>query len=422
MNESEATGAGALRPIPHRYLLVLHIPVYLDQDGARWTDPLWGKDLLRHVDYLADFTLACPCIVGPPPGGFMRVDDGRIRFVDLPSRHKSTLRLPTMVAQLWRSIRRAEVVHTGLGGWLPVSICNLTSLFAILHRRFLFIIVESSPWRLVPGQSASIVERVKARLAEWVNRLCLTRVNLAIFTHAQYRQSLMPKPKSTQSAHVIHATWIDADDVLSDEEVASAWSAKRAANVPRLAVLFAGRLTAAKGVPVLLEALRRLEQRVRNVEVTIVGSGELLDACRDAARSLRYVCLNVLEPVAYGPEFLRLVRRHDAVVVPSVTDEQPRIVYDAFSQAVPVLGSDTDGLRECVGDGHCGHLCRANDPEALCDLLDQVALNAGQLETLGLAGLQKARGMTHQEMHRLRWALLQTHLPLRRVRDVIWQP
>jgi hypothetical protein len=39
--------------------------------------------------------------------------------------------------------------------------------------------------------------------------------------------------------------------------------------------------------------------------------------------------------------FLSLLRGFDGALVPSLSDEQPRILYDAFSQAVPVIGSAT---------------------------------------------------------------------------------
>lgn len=413
MSEFERCEVGELRPIQHRYLLVLHIPVYRDRNGVRWTDPLWAKDLLRHLDYLSDFTLASPCFVEAPPAGFTCIDDQRIRFVDLPSRRKSTLGLPRMIRQLWRSIGRTEVVHTGLGGWLPVSIGNLTALMAILRRRYLVIIVESSPWRLVPGETVSLSARLRASVAEWINRQWLTRVNFAVFTHESYKRELMPSPRSTQSACVIHASWIDAEDVLSDEEAARSWSAKRQAGLPGIRLLFAGRLTAAKGVIVLIEALKRFDSLGRDIEVAILGTGELLDTCRDAAHSLRHVSVKLLEPVAYGPTFFQLVRRYHAVVVPSLTDEQPRIVYDAFSQAVPVLACNTDGLRDCVEDGRTGRLCQPNDPDALCSLLYAAASEPLDLERLGIAGLQTARSLTHQGMHYRRWALLQSCLPAR---------
>lgn len=406
-----ASAAETLAPIEHRYLLVLHIPIYRDADGRRWTDALWARDLLRHADYLSHFTLACPCVHEAPPADCVPVDHPGIRFVELPSRRKATLALPRMLWRLWRSIGEAEVVHTGLGGWLPVSLCNLTSRIARLRGRYLFVMVESSTWRLVPGQPASLLARLEASVAEWMNRRCMAHVNLAVFTQRQYLDTLMPGRPGI--GHVIHASWIDGGDIVSESQALADWFSKRADVSPRVRLLFAGRLTAAKGVPVLLAALRQLDRPGVALEVHVIGSGELFDACRAVRDALQHVRLVLLEPVAYGKPFFELLRRYHALLVPSVTDEQPRIVYDAYSQAVPVLASDTPGLRDCVEDGADGLLCRPNDARALAELIEEAIAELHRLQALGLAALHRARRMTHQEMHRQRWALLRQSLPPR---------
>lgn len=394
-----------LTPIRQRYLLVLNIPVFKDATGACWTDRLWHKDLVEHVEYIDDFTLACPFILVPTaPPGMVCIDDRRVKFVELPGRRKLSTKLPVTIARLWNAIGNAEVVHTGLGGWLPISVCNMTALMAKLRRRFLLVMVESSPWRLVPGEPASLVMRARAALSEWVNRTNLHSVSLAIFTHASYRDSLMAD--RPQRAHVIQASWIDTSVILCNQDALMLRERKLAGSRGNLRVLFAGRVTAAKGIPVLLQAMQALDVSGVKVALHIIGEGELLDACAAQKASLGSATIELLDPVPYGPAFFHLLREYDAVVVPSVTDEQPRIVYDAYSQAVPVLASDTVGLRECVEDGVTGRLCRPNDAQALAGLLRWAAQHCDQLPAMGVSCLQRARALTHREMHRLRWKLL----------------
>ena len=35
--------------------------------------------------------------------------------------------------------------------------------------------------------------------------------------------------------------------------------------------------------------------------------------------------------LAYGESFFQMLQTHDVMLVPSVTDEQPRIIYDSFA-------------------------------------------------------------------------------------------
>jgi glycosyltransferase involved in cell wall biosynthesis len=110
-------------------------------------------------------------------------------------------------------------------------------------------------------------------------------------------------------------------------------------------------LSLGKGVSVLLEALRILDRRGIPVDVRIYGRGLLHDECVAVARQLnRGVTLTMGGLLDYGEAFFEMLRDHDLLVAPSVSDEQPRIIYDCFSQALPVIASDTPGLRQCFSD------------------------------------------------------------------------
>ena len=395
-------------PIAGRYLLVIHIPVYCNGDGKRYVDPLWRKDLVRHPDYISDFTLACPRIDGPLPEGLVPVDDPRIKFLDLPSRHKRTLALPTMIFRLWRAVGRAHVVHSCLGGWSLVSLENITNFSAKMRGKFLLIIVESSPWRVDRSAQAPWPRRIKAALSELVNRWCINMTDLAIFTQAQYMQSLLTK--RPERGHVIHASWIDEDNIASESFVNRKWVDKLSDASGPLRLLFAGRLSPSKGVLNMLDALDLADIKGLPVHLDLLGNGELLAKCQDAsARQSHATRLNLLGTIPYGPMFFATLHNYHAVVVPSLSDEQPRIVYDAFSQGVPVLASNTPGLKDCVPPT-AGWLFSPGDARALFNTWAQASEQRGALKSLGIAGLGIAQRMTHRHMHEKRWRLLDTSL------------
>jgi glycosyltransferase involved in cell wall biosynthesis len=140
----------------------------------------------------------------------------------------------------------------------------------------------------------------------------------------------------------------------------------------------------------------------------ILGDGSLKSECELAASRIKgKTSVNLLGSVPYGEPLFELIRKYDAVVIPSISDEQPRIVFDAYSQAVPVLASDTPGLRSCVKSGELGMFAAPNDVCALADLLRYAATHHSELKKLGMNALSNAHSMTHQEMHRQRAVLLQ---------------
>jgi glycosyltransferase involved in cell wall biosynthesis len=175
-------------------------------------------------------------------------------------------------------------------------------------------------------------------------------------------------------------------------------------------LLFAGRLLASKGVSTLLAALRSLESRRIPARVDFIGRGEERDACVEAAAACRTVRISVLEPVPYGRSFFDLLQRYHALLVPSLTEEQPRIVFDGSSQAVPVIASDTRGIRPYVRPGETGWIV----PRATRRLSPRRSSArtgaAKEFRTMGLAALRASRGLTHQAMHRWRSRLIRDYL------------
>jgi glycosyltransferase involved in cell wall biosynthesis len=386
-----------LKPIAVPYLLVSGLPCYIF-GGRRWTDALWHKDLVEHLRYLTDFTLASPVLRSEPPAAATCLsDDPRfagVRYVDLPASNSElagVLNWPRTFVILWRAAGRARMIHAGVADW-PIPTGWAATLAARLRGRALLINIESAFWR-VPA-SASFVKRFRARVWEIVNRWCVRQASLPLFTQHEYARQMLPHP---ERGHVFQASWIDEDVVLDPQAATESWE-KKSADRPRT-ILFAGRLIADKG---LLDLLEAMTDETLGVQLDIIGDGELSEKVAEATH--RNASVRRLEPVPYGPEFFALVRQYDAVVVPSRSDEQPRIVYDAYSQAVPILGTRTPGIEACVVDGETGRLVAPGSVEELRELLRHA--DRPSLRKMGLRALDVARRYTHREMHRRRWRLL----------------
>ncbi len=400
---------------PHPYLLVVgqHLPIYCNEAGQLFTDELWQKDLARHLEYLDHLIIATPLLHHEPPSDAVRLDSkpSRIEIVELPAQTsflKAIRAMPTMVSRLWRATRRAGIVHSGIAGW-PIPTGWIVTPLVLLWRKPFVVIVESAPWRLQKGAAAGWKNRLRAFLQELMGRWVLSKTELAIFTQDEYRQSLMGQQASR--GHVIPASWIDEQDILTDVEGEQVWKRKLAVHDLRLKILFVGRLVPDKGIRVLLEALRQLSTGDTPIVLDILGEGDLKSECTTLGAELTgRTSLRVLGTVPYGAPLFALIREYDALVVPTISDEQPRIVFDAYSQAVPVLASDTAGLRSCVRKGETGLLATANDVAALVSLLRYASQHRLELKQLGLQSLKYAHEMTHQEMHRQRVVLLKETL------------
>ena len=399
-----------LPPVTCRYLLVINVPLYRNGQGELCAGQLWFKDLVEHVAYIERFSIACPQVEGSPAEMTVRLTSdsrfARVAIVALSS-PTSVIRamfgLPVTAMRLWRAIRKADLVHTGIAGW-PIPYGWIVTPLTLLLGKKLVIVVESAPWRIGSGTPSGIKSRLRAGVYERLARWCVSHSDLAIFTQEEYRRSLLSRPAI---GHVIHASWIDESVIVSNAEASMIWREKLDLGPPELAILFAGRLDAQKGVTVLLDAIRSVARRNGRVRLDILGSGELEAMCKQVSSELNgSTHVRVLGTVAYGAPLFELVRRYHAVIVPSLSDEQPRIVYDAYSQGVPVLGTRTAGLRDCIYENLTGWLAEPNSADALSCMIERAASDVAALQPMGMEALRFARSMTHQKMHRERQRLL----------------
>lgn len=377
------------------YLLVLNMPLFL-YEGRYWADPLWRKDLLLHLIAVERLSLACPIRVEPPPDDWLPLAEPRIRVVPLPGMHRHAVRdLPAVTWRLWRAIGATRIVHTGIAGW-PFPLGWIAAPMARLRRRFLIAGVESSFWRVPAGTAASRAGHWRAALFERLSRFVLTLCDMTFFTTEEYRRSMLRTPRA--SAHVTPASWVDADQLVDLEALGKAWAAKDGR------LLFAGRLTEAKGVRVLLAALERSLARV-----DLVGQGDLAGEVR-AFAATHADRVRLLDPVPYGDAFSAMLDRYGALIVPTLSEEQPRILFDAFARGVPAIASDTSGNRQLVCDGVEGRLVPVGDATALADALDAAAADRDGLEAMGRRARATMDARTHEGMHRERGALIEAAL------------
>ena len=150
------------------------------------------------------------------------------------------------------------------------------------------------------------------------------------------------------------------------------------AGPPGSGLVFIGRLTQDKGVPLLLAAWEKSGQAFGRL--TLVGSGPEQVAAEDVASRVGsgIVVTGQLTPREVG----EILRGCAALVVPSLAPEAlPLVVLEAFAHGRSVVTLSTSGLGDVV-DGTVGWIS-SPAPEALAETLRQAA--AGDLVTRGSA-------------------------------------
>ncbi len=392
------------------YILFTRIPIVINEQGERFTDPLWVKDIELHLSYIEHFGICCPVEKRQNVEGLQSISHLNIKWLHaLKEDHglASVLKnfLPNFIT-VARACKQARIVHSDGAGWaFPLSfyLLPLKPLF-----RFQWVIViESSFWMLGQGDARTLRKIIEHHVHTFVLKRCLRLANARIFTQSFYKEYFL----GGDNRHTLinPASWLDKKFMAAPEAVKRRFEGRRS---HALNLLYPSRLVMDKGVLVVLEAIEQLEVEGVDITLTIMGEGDLKAHClRFAAEHRGAVEVKFMNAVDYGKDFFRIIAQHDWLLVPTLKQEQPRIIFDAFSQGVPIIGSDTCGVLD-ITSKHNALTFETGNPSSLAERIRHAARYPELALKMGLAGLDYAAGKTHLQMHQVREAFLKGSLTL----------
>jgi glycosyltransferase involved in cell wall biosynthesis len=382
------------------YILFTRIPIVKDDSGRVFADPLWAKDLKLHLDYIEDFGICCPVEKSNDTEGLKDITHLGIKwFFELKRDYglKSVLKniFPNF-SVVRKACMKARIVHSEGAGWaFPLS-------FYLLPLKWLMsfqwiVVIESSFWMLGRGERKTTRKIIEHYVHKIILARCVKAANARIFTQSFYRQYFLGDEKNR--TFINPATWVDKENIVSPEAVEYRFHNRSDKPVK---ILLPARLVRDKGIFVVLAAIEKLQGTDINVDITIMGVGDLKEECqRFASKSYGGIHVKYQDPVDYGEDFFEVVSEYDWVLIPTLKQEQPRIIFDAFSQGVPVIGSDTSGVNDITNKDN-SFTFRVGDSSSLAEVISHVAQHPDLALKMGLAGLEYATGKTHLQMHQER--------------------
>lgn len=209
---------------------------------------------------------------------------------------------------------------------------------------------------------------------------CFVRTKAAIPFMQQYARNIVHIPFS-----------VDANRLMKRPS-----TKQTEGNTGLITIGYLGRLIDAKGVRLLLNSFPHLPT---NTRLMFVGKGDLRDTLRaEAGRMGVGERVTILPPVPHD-EVPRLLDQMDLIVVPSLEtkhwkEQCPRVPIEAMACGVPVIGSQSGGIMEVLGEA--GRFFRTGDLSDLVDKLLQLINDPPARTTL--AALGRARALREYEI------------------------
>ncbi len=149
------------------------------------------------------------------------------------------------------------------------------------------------------------------------------------------------------------------------------------------------RLSAQKGLPLLIAACDRLHADGEAFTLTIIGDGELRAELEADVRRRKLEDIVTLAGVCSSAEIRDELLRARAFVLPSFAEGLPVVLMEALALSRPVITTAIAGIPELV-DGACGWLIPAGSEEALVEAMKE-ALRASPADLAAKAAVGRER-------------------------------
>ena len=180
--------------------------------------------------------------------------------------------------------------------------------------------------------------------------------------------------------------------VDDDETKLTVRSAMAVAGSTRpLRLAYFGRLEHAKGVDILMKAMKLVGGNTAVLDIFGIAQPETEDYIASLKRSARSG-VEFRAPLAPN-EVRTAMADYDFVVVPSRCMETgPLVIYEAFGAGTPVLASGFGGSSELIKHGADGLLIRENDPASWAECISALARNRALVASLR-SGIRRPRNI-----------------------------
>jgi alpha-maltose-1-phosphate synthase len=230
------------------------------------------------------------------------------------------------------------------------------------------------------------------RISSWCERVSATAAAAVVAVSDGMRADILTAyPEIYPERIRVIRNGIDATEYAPDLQT---WVLDRyGIDLARPYVLFVGRITRQKGLPVLLRAAAGLVPEAQLVICAgAADTPELLAEVTDLVNGLRASRSGVLwiPEMLPKPEVIQLLTHAAVFACPSVYEPLGIVNLEAMACATAVVASRTGGIPEVVADGETGLLVPPDEPEPLADALNVLLRDPDRAAAMGQAGRKRA--------------------------------
>jgi starch synthase len=336
--------------------------------------------LARELASLVDVTVHCqgadrPDAVAHRPWDLLAGANQALQVVSADLSMAAAVSAPARPAQLVHS----HTWYANLGGHLA------SMLYGIPHVMTMHSLEALRPWK---------AEQLGGgyQVSTWCERTSAASAAAVVAVSDGMRADILSAYPEIQAERVrVIRNGIDTDEYRPDPgtDVLERYGV----DLARPYVIFVGRITRQKGVPVLLRAASRLIPEAQLVLLAgAADTPEQLAEVTELVDGLRATRSGVIwiPEMLPKPEVIQFLTHAAVFAIPSVYEPLGIVNLEAMACGTAVAGSRTGGIPEVVADGETGLLVPPDDPRALAEALNALLRDPARARAMGQAGRKRA--------------------------------
>ena len=181
-------------------------------------------------------------------------------------------------------------------------------------------------------------------------------------------------PRSVRRRLTVIENGIDVESseqsAADDQRTAPAVEALRSFCARRATIGVIGRLSAEKGVEVLLDAFARVRKAGVDVQLAVIGDGPLMSELRNQAAQLELG--EAVHFSGFVPAASAILPALALLVIPSHSEGLPMVMLEAMRARRPIVATSVGGIPQALRDGDAGRLVAPGDAHALAAAIETV--------------------------------------------------
>lgn len=153
-------------------------------------------------------------------------------------------------------------------------------------------------------------------------------------------------------------------------------------------ILYIGRVDPEKSLDVLMNAFIKVQEKIENAQLVIVGDGTMRPKLEKMAEEAGISDKVVFTGRVIGKDLPQLYRTGDVFAITSKTETQSIVLLEAMATGLPAVAVKAGAIPELVHNGENGYLCEADDVDAVVKSLICILQDKNLRETMSKKSLE----------------------------------